>query len=574
MRAGLVLFCAVLAAPAGVWAEVSIHAVLVGNNRSTKRSLPVLRYADDDVAKFYELLEGIGGRTRLLTVMDAETQQRFVRVRGRARAPRRREVLAALREAFASIREANRRGERTVFYFVFSGHGDVDPTGQGQIHLLDGMFTRGDLFRHVVSASPAKVNHLIIDACQAYFLVHRKGGWRDDKTDEEYGDLLRRFLQNEQIERFPNTGVLLATSTSAETHEWSRIESGLFSHQIRSGMTGAADVTGDGQVTYSELTAYIEAANARVSNQRARLTVFARPPAQHIHEPVVRLPANHVHRLQLARPLKGHFYIEDGRGARYADFHKSDEAVLTVVLVPASERYYLRSNHAERIIQLVRPPTTIQVAQLGQPETVVRGAVDEALRRGLFAEPYGPSYHAGFLSAWRRMLDEPLPPLARRDPAQPRRWRLGAGYLLSRPVLAREGLAHGIDLRLGRRLRSWLELGLSASYLAADGGDDSWRQHRLTVEGFAASGLAPLPWLRLRAELGLGYLALFEQVAGRTRGDTAAMTLHLQGGPEIRLHRWLWLALGGGVALDLFESDGAAETRVAPLAHCGLVASF
>lgn len=574
----------------GVWPSAghagqgeAIFAVVVGNNRSPDRSLPTLRFADDDAAKFYELFVGLGGQAKLVTLFDATSQTRFAHLRGRAAVPRRSALLSALRATYSAIRRAQSQGRRTVFYFVFSGHGSLASTGMGQLHLFDGTFTRRDLLKHVVARSPATVNHLIIDACHAYFVVHSKGKWRQDKSKEDYSALLDRFLRNERIERYPNTGVLLATATSAETHEWSRIESGLFSHQIRSALTGAADVSNDGTVTYPEVAAYVAAANSKVANDRARLKVFARPPGQHHGEPVVRLKGRKLHRVRMARSLAGHFYLEDPRGSRYADFHKSAEAELSLVLLsPGGGHYHLRGKEVEQRIELSSTPGTVEVAQLVPRTLVARGAIDEALRRGLYAVPFGPGYYAGFLAVWQQGLQRPLPTLASAPATAPStsttrtstddlpQWRVDLGYLLTRPALTREGLAHGLKLRGGRRLLPWLELGLGASYIAAGAHEGGWDQDRITVTADLSAELAPLQWLNLRAEAGLGYLALFESVGDQRRGDPTAFTFHLLVGPELRLPMGFWLTVRGGVQVDAYDSDGEARTGAAPVLLSGL----
>lgn len=81
-------------------------------------------------------------------------------------------------------------------------------------------------------------------------------------------------------------------------------------------------------------------------------------------------------------------------------------------------------------------------------------------------------------------------------------------------------------------------------------------------------------WLRLCAHLDLGYLALLESVRGEDRGDPAAFTLALRAGPELRLHRRLYLLVEGGLVLDVFRQDDAATARVAPALWAGLGARF
>ena len=560
-----------------------IFAVVVGNNRSTDSKLPRLRYADDDAAKFYELMTELGGESTLLTVMDPTSQARHGRLRALSRAPTRKELAAALRRTFARIRAANAAGHRTVFYFIFSGHGSVSKAGQGQLHLLDGMMSRGALLREVIAASPARVNHLVIDACHAYFAVHAKG-WKDDKAKVgQLRGLLSNFLRNESIGRYPNTGVLLATASSTETHEWSRIEAGLFSHQVRSALAGAADVSHDGAVSYPEVAAYISAANSKVKNRRAALSVFARPPAQNLAEPVVRLRSSRpLHRLRLARAMSGHFYLEDRRGARYADFNKSPEAELSLVLVSAGQGYFLRAGQGERRIDLGAKPGEITVASLDARAIVARGSIAESLERGLYQVPYGPSFYSGYLSAWQRQLEEPLPEAPGEEgvvrassEAAPssQRWQLGLAYLLSSPALSRDALLHGVELSAGYAPAPWLTLGLGLQYgTAADG--DQWRQHRVAATAWAAAGLQTWPWLRLDARLDLGYLALLERVGGEDRGDPAAFHLALRAGPRLRLHRRLHLSVSGGLVLDVFRQDDAATARAAPALWAGLTATF
>jgi hypothetical protein len=158
------------------------------------------------------------------------------------------------------------------------------------------------------------------------------------------------------------------------------------------------------------------------------------------------------------------------------------------------------------------------------------------------------------------------PPTPRSDDLP--RWRVDLGYLLTRPALARGGLAHGLKLRGGRRLLTWLELGLGASYAAA--GEAGWHQDRITVTAEVSAELAPLTWLHLRAEAGLGYLALFESVGDQRRGDPTAFTFQLLVGPELRLPMGFWLTVRGGLQVDAYDSDGQGRAGVAPVLLSGL----
>ena len=71
-------------------------------------------------------------------------------------------------------------------------------------------------------------------------------------------------------------GVFLSTSADGEAFEWSEIQSGIFSHVVRSGLLGGADADGDGQVSYLELAAFVDTATTDVRNPNMRPHVFSR----------------------------------------------------------------------------------------------------------------------------------------------------------------------------------------------------------------------------------------------------------------------------------------------------------
>src|SRR5438067_1963103 len=73
-------------------APTRVFALIVANNHSLDRSVPSLRYADDDAARFYELMATLGAETQLLTVLDAETQLTFGGLSQVARPPTQAEV--------------------------------------------------------------------------------------------------------------------------------------------------------------------------------------------------------------------------------------------------------------------------------------------------------------------------------------------------------------------------------------------------------------------------------------------------------------------------------------------------
>jgi len=393
-----VLVLASLASSVAGAAGPVVYAVVVANNQTFDNSRQPLRFADDDGARYAELFGLTAERIALLAVLDEDTQRVFPDAVSASRAPDRAQLLATLEDTFARIREERAAGKEVVFYFVFSGHGEVSEDSEGYVHLLDGPWTRGDLFEHVIAASPANVNHVLIDACNAYFMVARRGGGQAEDAGD-FKNLIRDFLDHESLAVHPDTGVFLSTSSANEVHEWGRIEAGIFSHVIRSALSGAADANGDGAVDYDEVNAYIAAANGDLPDRKTRLEVYARPPAQNLREPLARIPERGA-RVHIPAHWAGRYYLEDDRGVRFADFNKTAEVSLDLRLVPRP-RYYLRSDNEEYVVEPASATSSIRIEDIpAQPLTLAaRGSVNDAFAQHLFAIPFGPQFVTGYKQA-------------------------------------------------------------------------------------------------------------------------------------------------------------------------------
>jgi hypothetical protein len=246
-------------------------AIVVGNNGSTTLGRAELRYADDDAAKYAALFASTSqdGNVELLTRFDADTSRLFPAQALKAAPPTRAALDAAVSRIAARAVAAGQRGERVVLTFVFAGHGDVEE-GRGFLELEDGRFFRDDL-EALLGRIPATRAHVLLDACNSvYMLVARKPGGTKFTTPEE--------IERSMAARLAHVGTFVSTSADAQVYEWSRIESGVFSHSVRSGLSGAADLDGDGRVTYGELRAFVRIAAEGVPNARFRPRLYARGP--------------------------------------------------------------------------------------------------------------------------------------------------------------------------------------------------------------------------------------------------------------------------------------------------------
>ena len=206
-------------------------------------------------------------------------------------------------------------------------------------------------------------------------MVNSRGGkgqtarkWIDDSVDDggRSDRDLRAFLEGERIVRYPRAGVIVATSGAQETHEWARYRGGILSHELRSALSGAADVNDDGRIEYSELRAFLAAANARVRLPQARIRVFSRPPTANRRRALVDLRQARrrggVRLLRFGPALAGRFHVEDDRGVRYADFNKEQGSAFDL-LVSSGRAYYVRRNEIEEIEVRPSSPRRVDIAQ-------------------------------------------------------------------------------------------------------------------------------------------------------------------------------------------------------------------
>jgi hypothetical protein len=382
-------------------------ALVIGNNSTLDPSQAPLRFADDDAARMAEVLLEVGVDVELLAAFDRDTQAVFPEIVAGSRAPTPSAVEAAWERLVRRMQEAADGGARVELLFFYSGHGDVGSDGQGYLTLQAGKLTRTDLFRKILEMSPADANHLVIDACRSEQFVLSRGGdrpWKPDRADADATGEVQRYLDRSHLGAFPNTCVVLAHSADQQTHEWEHYRGGIFSHQVISGLRGAADLNGDGRIEYSELGAFVAAANSAVKDPRAKLEVVVRPPADDERRPILVHQDVARRRVLLFSGSDPSLYtLEDARGIRIADIRRADPAP-GYVRLPPGDVFVQREPRA----QGARPDEVRIPADAGgvilasrlsfrPAERATRGALDQAFRAGLFATAFGSGYYSGYV---------------------------------------------------------------------------------------------------------------------------------------------------------------------------------
>jgi hypothetical protein len=404
-------------------------ALILGVNRSVDADAALLRYADDDAAKYQELFRGLGARTYLIARLDANTERLHAQAVAEAREPTRAELVRAVDQLVADMRFASERHVRTIVYVVFSGHGNAE-NGRAYLSLEDSRLFGSDLDNLILDRVGASEFDVIVDACQSYLLASTRGpgGRRHEVHD---------FVARPGIRPRRNLGMLLSTSISGESHEWQGVEAGIFSHEVRSGLYGAADADGDGVVTYAEIASFVQRANASITAERFRPEVYARPPQD--GQALVDLRALPGHRIEIGRGEHAHYTLENSEGVQIAEFHNSSEQPVTILEPAQTLPLFLRRVNDDAEFAVPLGLEHVRVADLEPSSGLIasRGAAAYAFGK-IFALPFGPS--------WVHRLPEE----DTQDAPQPRRpgdrWRPVLGWSLVGVGLAAGLTGAGLEL--------------------------------------------------------------------------------------------------------------------------------
>jgi hypothetical protein len=383
-------------------AETALFSLSIGYNGlpagADPGSVRPLRYADDDAAAFHQLASQLSRRSYLLAILDQDTQARFPGLTSEAGVPSLQGIDRAVAALNRQLVAAAQAGLEPVVLVFYSGHGRRRDDGPASLALLDGELTQKVLYERILGALQARYVHLLVDACHAEAVVHPRDA-QAAVVDAAPADVAG-YLSERTLARFPHVGAVVASTSSAQAHEWDVYQRGVFTHEVLSALRGAADVDGNGQIEYSELAAFLAAANRSVLDPRARLETVVRPPPLNPRAPIVdlrKLPG--MSRLHGEPANLGVLSVEDGRGSRLLDV-RTEAGFAVNLLLPAGQTLFVRSHDREAELNL-RPGQSVALERLAfRPSGVrPRDALDSSLRRGLFATGFGPAYYRGFVDS-------------------------------------------------------------------------------------------------------------------------------------------------------------------------------
>jgi hypothetical protein len=358
-------------------APQATFALVVGVNRSVDAELAPLRYADDDAARYQDLFRLLGARTYLLSRFDEGTRRLHPQAAAEAREPVRAELRHLMDLLSADVARAAAQNVVPVVYVVYAGHGNVRD-GEGYISLEDARLGAAELKSEIVERLPGAFLHFIVDACHSSFLAYERGPGGKRRVIEA-------FSPEFSLGSSDRVGLLLSTGSSRESHEWEGFQSGVFSHEVRSGLFGAADADGDGQVSYREIAAFIDRANQSIPNERFRPDVYARAPSS--SRTLVTLESAMTRRLEVDGSRAGRYLLETADGVRLANFHTSPGQ--RVSLIRPRGLVYLRNELTNQEYEIASEHEVVSLANLPfeTPRAASRGAAHQAFSL-LFALPF------------------------------------------------------------------------------------------------------------------------------------------------------------------------------------------
>jgi hypothetical protein len=414
----------------GVVAKDALFGLVVGTNRSDSLEVPPLKYADDDAVENAALLTQLGARVALLTKLDSATKKLYGDVS--ATPPTKKSIQEAMRVLNSAMDKARAQGLRPVLYLLFSGHGDVE-NNEGYLVIEDGRLVQSELI-DLIRSSKAAINHLVIDACKSFFMVYGRGtGGRRAPIRSPLGV---------KADGLPsNTGVMLSTSSAADSHEWEAYQGGVFSHELRSGLRGAADLDLNGVVTYEEAAAFIWTANSDIRNERFRPDFFSRPPSGQASDKAIlaRVDRATGDRLLIGPEEHARFYVEDGLGRRLADLHPATSQ-RTVLLLVNERPLFIRQSESSEEMEIPAGESVSLAALTPRPSSTLRRGAEHNAFRHLFAR----AFDKNALDNYRK---RPLEELSDDAPSDDLSWLRYSFGIASLGVAVAGGVMTGLAVR-------------------------------------------------------------------------------------------------------------------------------
>jgi hypothetical protein len=332
------------------------HAIVIGSNAAGgQATLPPLEFADDDALNNCELLAELGMSVTAFTSVDDATGRKHPNpnaptpggiqttphpAAGRCtpREPTVRNIEDHIRAVVNEVKATPDVDNIIVVWF--SGH------GSGSALFLEDAPLPTERLRTLLLEPTRKHAqiHLILDSCHAAKFVRGRG--EEQKPNPDFERQLRSLPQGLDLANNPHVGALIGATLTNKVHEYSAIEAGILSYELRAAFRNAADATGDRKVTFREAEVFVFAANVGVTDLNAR--IFGHAFLPHNRDVAIAdwndAAANAIPHVSLTLPAeeKVRFRISDARGVALVEAHKGkeeDTSRIGTIFLPANQPY-------------------------------------------------------------------------------------------------------------------------------------------------------------------------------------------------------------------------------------------
>ena len=349
--------------------------------------------------------------------------------RWRRRCARRRcaDLQKVLAEIQGAVDAAVAAGEEPSVLIFYSGHGGRADDGQAALTLVGRAADQGRALRDRAGAAAGTVFvHLFVDACNAEAVVRPARRARPGRRADR-GRRQRRVPEDHPGAGFPRVGALVASTAGRAGARVGRLPGGDLHARVLSALRGAADVDGNHRIEYSEIAAFLSAANRDVGDPRARPD---RGPPATARSPRGDRRSGGCHGVCLPRGpgRRDRRLLRRGRARESSARPARRGALPRALAVPADETLYLRTRRPGDRPPRRRGAPVVQQVHLAENDVRGRGALESALRRGLFATGFGRGYYRGFVDSQESWSPcrSPTRTSSSSRPSRPRRTRCPA----------------------------------------------------------------------------------------------------------------------------------------------------
>ena len=339
------------------WNAFATHryAIVIGANKGDPSEAPLF-YAQRDAQRISKVLLQIGNfkKKNIFTLIDVKS--------------------SAIEDAFAAINKRIGDNEDSMIFIYFSGHADMN-----SIHLNGTQYGFLTL-KKKMKASKASLRVLVIDACKSGEITRVKGA----------GPAKAFNIDASKWKSGHGMAIITSSAAGEDAQESDRLKAGFFTHYFIAGLRGAADASGDKDISLSEVYDYVykETLRATSAAQFVQHPTYAFDIRGRKDVTLTRINSNPSIGYLKVNRLGKYLFFKDHRDGDLA-FEIHVEKPLELALTPG--KYFVRRREDYKLYEGEVVIASSMKTQLGDLERVQKmkiarkGEAEESNRWGLLA---------------------------------------------------------------------------------------------------------------------------------------------------------------------------------------------